>query len=121
MVFIKMMNVSILELCLVLLHKKMKKMEQVFDGQGRFAGFELIDEIDFKEYAKEVAVSAVKQLDALDIKAGVMPVVIHNGFGGVLFHEACGHPLEASAIAKGFITICWKSWPKSSIRCSISL
>lgn len=80
--------------------QKDEKMEQVFDGQGRFAGFELIDEIDFKEYAKEVAVSAVKQLDALDIKAGVMPVVIHNGFGGVLFHEACGHPLEASAIAK---------------------
>ncbi|HKL94817.1 MAG TPA: TldD/PmbA family protein [Haploplasma sp.] len=77
------------------------KMEQIFDGQGRFAGIEIFDNIDFTEYAKEVAVSAVKQLDAKDIKAGVMPVVIHNGFGGVIFHEACGHPLEASAIAKG--------------------
>ena len=30
-----------------------------------------------------------------------MTVVLHNGFGGVIFHEALGHPLEASAIAKG--------------------
>lgn len=77
------------------------KMEQTFDGTGRFMGLEIYDAIDFKAMAKEVAESSIKQLSAKDIKAGVMPVVIHNGFGGVLFHEACGHPLEASAIAKG--------------------
>ena len=29
-----------------------------------------------------------------------MTVAIENGFGGVIFHEACGH-LEATAVAKG--------------------
>lgn len=81
--------------------KEGDKMEQSYDGPGRFMGFEIFDEIDFDSMAKEVAKSSVKQLNAKDIKAGVMPVVIHNGFGGVIFHEACGHPLEASAIAKG--------------------
>ena len=32
--------------------------------------------------------------------AGTIPVVIGNGFGGVIFHEACGHILETTAIEK---------------------
>ncbi|MBP5154103.1 MAG: TldD/PmbA family protein [Lachnospiraceae bacterium] len=40
--------------------------------------------------------------------AGVMPVVIDNGFGGVIFHEACGHSLEASSVAYGTSQFCGK-------------
>ncbi len=38
-------------------------------------------------------------LDADYCKAGTKTVAIENGFGGVIFHEACGHSLEASAVA----------------------
>jgi len=39
-------------------------------------------------------------LAAQDCPAGIMDVVIQNGWGGVLVHEAVGHPLEADNIAK---------------------
>lgn len=80
--------------------KEGDKMEQSFEGPGRFMGFEIFDELNLEEMAIDVANSSLKQLKAKEVKAGVMPVVIHNGFGGVIFHEACGHPLEASSIAK---------------------
>jgi TldD protein len=37
-----------------------------------------------------------------------MPVVMGNGFGGVIFHEACGHPLETEAIRKKASPFCDK-------------
>ena len=76
-------------------------MQQAFEGPGRFMGFEIFDEIDMEPLADEAAQSAIKLLSAVDMTPQVMPVVIHNGFGGVIFHEACGHPLEATAVAKG--------------------
>ena len=54
-----------------------------------------------KEVALDAARKALLMLEAKPCPAGKMPVVIGNGWGGVLFHESCGHPLEASAIAKG--------------------
>lgn len=40
-------------------------------------------------------------LHAIECPAGTFPVVIDGGFGGVIFHEACGHSLEATSVAKG--------------------
>lgn len=75
--------------------------ENSYDSIGRMMGFEIFTKFDFNKLALEVAEGAIKQLSSIDIDSQTMPVIIHNGFGGVLFHEACGHPLEASSVAKG--------------------
>jgi len=69
-------------------------------GPGGSEGFELFERIDVERYARDAAKTAVTMLKALPCPAGKMPVVIDNGFGGVIFHEACGHGLEATAVAR---------------------
>lgn len=67
---------------------------------GALMGFEFYDTINLNDIAKEASRSAVTMLKADYCPSGKMPVVIDNGFGGVIFHEACGHGLEAIAIAR---------------------
>lgn len=69
-------------------------------GPGASVGFELFEQIDVEDVAREAARMAVTMLMAKPCPAGRMPVVIDNGFGGVIFHEACGHGLEATAVAR---------------------
>jgi TldD protein len=64
-------------------------------------GLEMFDTIDPKEVGKKAAKQAVVMAGAGYCPADVMPVAIANGFGGVIFHEACGHSLEAAAVAYG--------------------
>jgi TldD protein len=68
---------------------------------GGSAGFELVDEEIARGVAQTAADKARIMLDSKPAPVGAMPVVLANGFGGTLFHEACGHGLEADAIAKG--------------------
>ena len=69
---------------------------------GAMMGFELFEgRVDVAEQAAKAARQAVTMLHAEPCPAGVMPVVIDGGFGGVIFHEACGHSLEAQAVAFG--------------------
>ena len=77
-----------------------KQFQQDFAGPGLSKGLEFLNETDFKTLCKETAETAVALLDAPEGPSGEMPVVLGNNFGGVLFHEACGHPLEASAVSK---------------------
>lgn len=70
-------------------------------GPGRLMGYEFFENIDLEWYAKEASRMAVTMLHADLCPSGVMPVIIDNEFGGVIFHEACGHSLEATAVAKG--------------------
>lgn len=67
---------------------------------GEAMGFEFFDTIDVEEGAKEASRIAVTMLKADLCPSGNMPVVMDNGFGGVIFHEACGHGLEATSVAK---------------------
>ena len=77
------------------------KIETAFEGPGASAGFEFfLKNVDIKAIAKKAASNAVMMLEAKECPSGKMPVIIGNAFGGTLFHEACGHPLEASAISK---------------------
>ena len=68
---------------------------------GARKGVELFEDFEPKALGEKAAVQAVTMLHADYIQAGVMPVAIENGFGGVIFHEACGHSLEASSVALG--------------------
>ena len=68
---------------------------------GRRMGLEMFDTIDPKEVGIKAAKQASVMAGAGYCPAGVMPVAIANGFGGVIFHEACGHGLEASSVAYG--------------------
>ena len=75
-------------------------MQTGYEAPGRTLGFELFDEIDPEEVARAAAQRAVTLLDAVPAPSGKLPVVLRRGAGGVLFHEACGHGLEADHIAK---------------------
>ncbi|MDD4556993.1 MAG: TldD/PmbA family protein [Alphaproteobacteria bacterium] len=71
-----------------------------FSRKGAMKGFEQVKNIDLEAFAEEVVSGAVEQFSAVNCPAGKMPVVISNN-GGVLFHEACGHSLEATSVAIG--------------------
>lgn len=80
------------------------KMNEIQTGSyrpGAAKGFEFFKEIDVKEYAREASRIAKTMIDAKYAPSGKMPVIIDNEFGGVIFHEACGHGLEATSVAKG--------------------
>jgi len=68
---------------------------------GHTVGFELFDRYEVEDMARKAASRAVTKLGARPAPSGEMPVVIGAGGGGVLFHEACGHGLEADLVAKG--------------------
>ncbi|MGI8753664.1 MAG: TldD/PmbA family protein [Acidimicrobiales bacterium] len=67
---------------------------------GRTVGFELFDTYAIDDLARIAAERALLKLASRPAPSGTVPVVIKAGSGGILFHEACGHGLEADHIAK---------------------
>ena len=78
-----------------------KGYESSYEGPGAQQDISYFrTKVNPKDTALETVRKALLMLEADPCPSGKMPVVIGNGWGGVLFHEACGHPLEASAISK---------------------
>ena len=75
-------------------------IQTAFEGPGRTVGFELFDTIDPADIAQIAARRALTMLRARPAPSGPMPVVLKRGAGGVMFHEACGHGLEADLVRK---------------------
>lgn len=74
---------------------KMVEHSMTFSNKG---GLELLSNEDFPSKALEIAKTVIEKLSAKKIIGGKMPVILNNGFGAVIFHEACGHGLEAEAL-----------------------
>lgn len=69
-------------------------------GPGAIGGWEFLDKLNQAEIKETLLKQASTMLRAAPCPAGKMPVVIDNGFGGVIFHEACGHLLETTSVEK---------------------
>ena len=65
-------------------------------GGGGRIGIDFYErELTPEYFAKEAARQALIQLEAIDVPAGKMEVVLGPGWPGILLHEAVGHGLEA--------------------------
>ena len=71
-----------------------------FHGPAGLAGAEFIEANPPAETARVAARRAVAMLDSVPAPAGEMTAVLAPGMGGVVFHEAVGHPLEVDAVQK---------------------
>ncbi|MBN2504953.1 MAG: TldD/PmbA family protein [Bacilli bacterium] len=89
--------------------EKDEVMQTGGEGPGTGKGYEYFyEDIDIEAIAKDAARTAKTMLLAEEAPSGIMPVIINNKFGGVIFHEACGHSLEATSVAKNASVFCGK-------------
>ena len=84
--------------------------QQGMASPGRQMGLELFQIPRFapEKIGAEAARQALVNLKAIPCPSGQMTVAIASGFGGVIFHEACGHSLEAACVGIGMSQMCGK-------------
>lgn len=92
--------------CSVILEENGKRERGSAGGGGRhdYSVFMVNDETSLPmcfAFAREAVRQAQVNLNAIDAPAGEMPVVLGNGWPGVLLHEAVGHGLEGDFNRKG--------------------
>lgn len=93
------------------------EQESGFYGPGASMGFEFFNFHSPEDIGAEAARIADRMVRAEYAPVGKMPVVIANEFGGVIFHEACGHALEATSVAKGASVFANKLGQKVAAEC----
>ena len=86
--------------------QKETDLQMGYFGPGAMAGNDYYDTIDLEQCGRETARQAKTILHAKPCPGGQMSIVVSHGFGGLLFHEACGHSLEATAIAREVSDFC---------------
>ncbi len=75
-------------------------MQTGYESLARTEGFEIFDRTRVEDIAHTAAARALAKLNARPAPSGEVPIVLAGGSGGILFHEACGHGLEADHIVK---------------------
>lgn len=95
--YIKSRNCVTRYMCSVFAEDNDKK-EKEFTDFAQAKGYEILEK-DLETQSINAAKVAIEKLDAEDFKGGELPVIIAPGFGAVIFHEACGHGLEATIVA----------------------
>lgn len=88
-------------LALLVYARKGEKLTSHFNRIDFKKGYEMLDDISLSTFVSETCQMAIEELDAKDFEGGEYPVVIGNGFGAVIIHEACGHGLEATSVSTG--------------------
>ena len=76
------------------------KKEFGFKSIGQTGDSFFLDEEFLKQAGHEASQTAIQNLKAEPAPAGKFPVIINKGFGGVIFHEACGHGMETTSVAE---------------------
>jgi len=71
-----------------------------YESKAGSFGFEHYSLSQADEFGRKAAEMAIRMLPAEDAPAGEFPIVIAKGYGGIFFHEAIGHSLEADGIRK---------------------
>jgi TldD protein len=75
--------------------------QRASEGRAKLAGFELIEEIEPKEFSVKAAETAILLLSAKRAPSGKLPVIFHPRTASLLIHEALGHNAEADHVISG--------------------
>lgn len=78
--------------------------DNCFQSFGKGKGYEFLEDFDIEKLTIDTAKEAMDKLDAKFFEGGEVPAILEHGFGAVIFHEACGHALEATSVKTGIST-----------------